>query len=94
MPGLMSSFNGTHPTYGTGRRSTHRSANWDESTLGAPGEDPEVAAADDPDRVLALVPGKKSMQSGKNQITKTTSVTEVSEYQHQYSGSDSSSSRH
>lgn len=95
MPGLMSSFSGNRPTYGSGHRSTHRSGHWDESTIGAPGDDPEVVGAGDPERVLALVPGKslrKSMQSEKNQITKTTSVTEISDYQHQHSESESSSS--
>lgn len=86
MPRLMSQFSGNGPTYGTGM-STHRSGNWDEATLGAPAEDPEYGA-NDPDRVLAMVPGGgfqyggKSWKGEKNQITKTTSITEVSEHQH------------
>lgn len=90
MPRLMSQFSGNQPTYGTGM-STHRSGNWDEATLGAPGEDPEYGAGD-PERVLALVPGGgfryggKALKGGEKdlgQITKTTSVTEFSEHQSQ-----------
>lgn len=95
MPRLMSHFSGNQPTtYGTGAMSTHRSGNWDEATLGAPGEDPEYGAGN-PERVLALVPGggfqygrkawKGAAPGEKNlgQITKTTSVTEFSEHQSQ-----------
>lgn len=103
-PRLMSHFSGNRATYGTGGMSTHRSRNWDESTLGAPAEDPEYGAGD-PERVLALVPGGgfryggKGWKGDKNHITKTTSITEVSEHQsqeqihteHQASSSESSS---
>ncbi|KAJ5134425.1 Conidiation-specific protein Con-10 [Penicillium atrosanguineum] len=95
MPGLISTFSGTRPTHNSRCRSNRRSGHWDESTLGAPGEDPEFVGADVPERV-EMVPGSnfgKSMRPN-NQITKTTSVTEMSEYQeyqHQHSGSESSS---
>lgn len=91
MPRLMSHFSGNQGTYGTGGMSTHRSGNWDEATLGAPGEDPEYGAGD-PERVLALVPGGGFQYGGKawkggeknlGQITKTTSVTEFSEQRSQ-----------
>lgn len=91
----MSTISGHRPTYGSSRQPNHRPSNWDESTLGAPGEDPEVAGADYFQR-LEMVPGsnfEKSMQPN-HQITKTTSVTEMSEYQeyqHQHSSSESSS---
>jgi len=93
----MSSLSGN--SYGTAHQSIHQSIrhsrNWDEDTLGAPGDDPEVVGTGDPERVLELVPGKgfrKSTQSEKIQNTKT---TELSEYQHQHSESESStSSRH
>lgn len=97
MPGLMSSFSGSRPTYGSGPMSTHRSGNWkDESTLGAPGEDPEYGAGD-PEHVLALVPGGGFQYGEKNRVTNTTSATDYAEhqsqhqYQHQHSSSESSS---
>lgn len=100
MPRLMSHFSGNQATYGTGM-SMQRSGNWDEATIGAPGEDPEYGAGD-PERVLALVPGGgfqygrkawKGEEKNLGQITKTTSVTEFSEHQSQgQQGSSSSES--
>lgn len=89
----MSHFSGNRPTtYETGAISTHRSGNWDEATLGAPGEDPEYGAGN-PEHVLALVPGGGFQYGGKalrdgeeknfNRITMTTSLTELSVHQSQ-----------
>lgn len=74
----MSHFSGNQPSYGTGDLTTHRSGNWDEATLGAPAEDPEYGAGD-PKRALALVPSHQFRYGEKGRITKTTSITEVSE---------------
>lgn len=95
MPRLMSHFSDNGQAYGADM-STRRSGNWDEATLGAPAEDPEYGATES-ERVLAMVPGGGFQYKGeKNQITKTTSITEVSEHQHslerEQQGSSSESS--
>ncbi|KAJ5665289.1 uncharacterized protein N7477_007737 [Penicillium maclennaniae] len=95
MPGLIPTFSGNRPAYGNSRRPNHRSGNWDESTLGAPGEEPEVVGVDYSDR-MEMAPGHNNEKSmpPNHRITKTTSVTEMSEYQeyqHQHSISELSS---
>lgn len=93
----MSTFSGSKPTQRNTGISKGRSVTWnDESTLGAPCEDPEYGAGD-PERVLEL-----SSQCGsrylpeKNQMVDDTSIAELMkhqrlhQHQHQYSGSTAS----
>lgn len=91
----MSTFSGSKPTQGNTGVSNARSITWnDESTLGAPCEDPEYGAGD-PERVLEL-----SSQCGsrclaeKNHMVDDTSIAELMKHQrrhqHQYSGSTAS----
>ncbi|KAJ5906745.1 uncharacterized protein N7473_003661 [Penicillium subrubescens] len=100
VPGLMSTFTGSKPTNGTTGISNANSVTWnDESTLGAPCEDPEYGAGD-PERVLELSSGGKVQYAGnflveKNYIADDTSITELMkqrqrQHQHQYSLSTAS----
>ncbi|KAJ5176784.1 uncharacterized protein N7482_002661 [Penicillium canariense] len=95
MPGLISTFSGNQPTNGSGGVSNGRSVNWnDESTLGAPAEDPEYGAGD-PERVLELSSGDDFRFSGKSmaekhQMADATSVTELTQNQHHHAYSTDS----
>lgn len=91
----MSTFSGSKPTQGITGVSNGCSVTWnDESTLGAPCEDPEYGAGD-PGRVLELSSqcGSKSLAE-KNQMADATSITGLMKHQrrhqHQYSGSTAS----
>lgn len=83
----MSTFTGSKPTQGTtGISNAHSVIGNDESTLGAPCEDPEYGAGD-PERVLELVE--------KHQMDDDTSVMErmkqrQHQHRHQYSISTAS----
>ncbi|KAJ5109346.1 hypothetical protein N7456_006021 [Penicillium angulare] len=85
VPGLLSTLNGSH-RYGTAQMSTtQRTTTWnDESTLGAPGEDPEYGAGD-PERVLELVStghlkyGKRWSKDSKVHGLGVPDITEVAE---------------
>ncbi|GLI74924.1 hypothetical protein PoHVEF18_003173 [Penicillium ochrochloron] len=101
VPGLISTFTGSKPTQGTttGFSNAH-SVTWnDESTLGAPCEDPEYGAGD-PERVLELSSGGNLQYAGKslvekNQVDDDTSITELMkqrqhQHRHQYSLSTAS----
>jgi hypothetical protein len=88
----MSTFNGSKPTQGV---SNERSVTWnDESTLGAPCEDPEYGAGD-PERILELSAGNNLQYGGKslvekNQTADDTSIAELMkhphhQHRHQYS---------
>jgi hypothetical protein len=97
----MSTFTGSKPTQGTTTGiSNANSVTWnDESTLGAPCEDPEYGAGD-PERVLELSSGGNLQYAGKslvekNQMEDDTSITELMkqrqhQHQHQYSLSTTS----
>ncbi|KAJ5775559.1 uncharacterized protein N7511_000570 [Penicillium nucicola] len=54
-PGMMTTFSASRPSYGD---TAHHNSTWngDDSTLGAPGDDPEYGSGD-PERVLELGPG-------------------------------------
>ncbi|KAJ5182901.1 hypothetical protein N7492_000517 [Penicillium capsulatum] len=97
-PGLLSTFSGSRGGYGTGRISGQQSGQWnDESTIGAPGEDPEYGAGD-PERVLALVPaagfknGDKHWSKDEKDFIDDHAVTELAHPHHQSTPSESSSS--
>ncbi|KAJ5689365.1 hypothetical protein N7462_003757 [Penicillium macrosclerotiorum] len=93
LPGLVSTFSNRR-TYGSGGgndgsrgASNARSVTWnDESTLGAPGDDPEYGAGQ-PERILELGSGgdfSHGYQVKKNCIADATSVMELPQYaQHQ-----------
>lgn len=107
VPGLLSTLNGSR-RYGSGHVSTtQRTTTWnDDSTLGAPGEDPEYGAGD-PERVLELVPagplkygkrwskGNKVHGLGVPEITEVTGLTgqehEIGHAHHKHSVSEASS---
>lgn len=96
----MFTLTGSKPTNGTTGISNANTVAWnDESTLGAPCEDPEYGAGD-AERVLELSSGenlqyaRKTMVE-KNQMEDDTSITELMkqrqhQHQHQYSFSTSS----
>lgn len=60
---MITTFDASSPTYDD---TTQRNSTWkgDESTIGAPGEDPEYGAGD-PERVLALAPGGRFKSAQK-----------------------------
>lgn len=86
MPRLMSQFSGNQRTFASGELTTTHS--WDEATLGAPAEDPEYGAGL-PERMLALVPSNRFRYEEKGRITKTTSITEISERRSSLEGGES-----
>ncbi|CAL5871356.1 uncharacterized protein PFLUO_LOCUS5606 [Penicillium psychrofluorescens] len=99
-PHMMSSFNGSQPTYDSHRMSTrHISGQWHgDASLGAPAEDPEYGAGD-PERLLTLTPsgnfnhGRGSWYKyEKSRDTKMSVVHEQKDDDH-CGASDSSSSR-
>lgn len=78
--------------------SVQQSGQWnDESTLGAPGEDPEYGAGD-PERVLALAPasgfknGDKPWANEEKDFMEDHSITELTLQHHRHTLSESSSS--
>lgn len=96
----MSTFTGSKPTQGTTGISNAHSVTWnDESTLGAPCEDPEYGAGD-PERVLALSSAGNLQYAGKSLVEKHqmddgTSIMELMkqrqhQHRHQYSISTAS----
>jgi hypothetical protein len=72
---MITTFSGSRPAYG---ETTQRNSAWngDESTLGAPGEDPEYGAGD-PERVLELVPGSGFISTQKGFSSEDNGVTQV-----------------
>lgn len=88
-PGMISTFNGSRPTYGD---TTRRNSTWngDGSTIGAPGEEAEYGAGD-PERVLALVPGtgfksprKPETEEEKKALTQMSSFPETHPHYHSH----------
>ncbi|KAJ5562498.1 Integral membrane protein [Penicillium sp. DV-2018c] len=89
-PGMITTFRGSRPTYGNTINTTQRTTwNGDESTIGAPVDEPEYGAGD-PERILALVPGsvvkpnrkRGSEEEEKRALTQgLTQVTSVPETQ-------------
>ncbi|CEJ60339.1 hypothetical protein PMG11_08916 [Penicillium brasilianum] len=88
IPGLLSTFHGSKPTQNTTGISNVRTVPWNESTLGAPCEDPEYGAGD-PERVLELTSGDNLQSTSrsraeKHQMADDISVTELMGHQHQH----------
>ncbi|KAJ5099574.1 hypothetical protein N7532_006575 [Penicillium argentinense] len=83
IPGLISTLSGNR--YGTGQSTTRRGTWNDESTIGAPGEDPEYGAGD-PKRILSLAPsgglkygGAAVARDEKLHVMDSAAVTELAE---------------
>lgn len=97
LPGLISTLSGNR--YGTGQSTTRRGTWNDESTIGAPGEDPEYGAGES-GRVLSFGPSgglkygssvaKDDNQLGKLQVIDPTLISELSELRHQHTPSNES----
>jgi hypothetical protein len=82
---MITTFHDSRPTYGNTINTTQRTTwNGDESTIGAPVEEPEYGAGD-PERILALVPGsgfqssrkRGSEEEEKKGLTQVSSVPEA-----------------
>ncbi|CAI7669553.1 unnamed protein product [Penicillium pancosmium] len=94
IPGLISTLSGNR--YGTGQSTTRRGTWNDQSTIGAPVEDPECGSGD-PERVLSFGPsgGLKygeavGAKDDKLQVIDPSVINELSELRHQHTPSNES----